>query len=191
MAGRGVRMGDKATVNFGRTWGSTSRLPNGVAVSDPVTDDNVLNNLGNRTVKRWFLGLSYSFIDRKERLLKPFAEAPPSTVAKGAAAPAADAATLSAGVQANIKALANDPDNYKNTALKKLLKPDGPATICKVEVSPAGKVVVHLKDAAAGALDALPKSVGDDVKTAIDDLIKAKGGGPVKEPVEFVDGACS
>lgn len=74
LVGAALRLGDQATVNVGMAWGSVQRLPNGLAVNDPVTNDNVLNNLGTRVVSRWFFALSYTFIDAKSRLLKPFAD---------------------------------------------------------------------------------------------------------------------
>jgi hypothetical protein len=73
MVGAALRFGDKATINFGRAWGSIARLPNGTTFDTPVTDDNVLNNLGRRNVSRWFFAISYAFIDTRDRLLKPFA----------------------------------------------------------------------------------------------------------------------
>ena len=60
----------------GVVWGAVSTLPKGVAVGDPVSDPNLLNNLGTQTDKKWFFALTYSFIDTKDRLQKPFADAP-------------------------------------------------------------------------------------------------------------------
>lgn len=73
LVGAALRFGDKATLNVGRAWGSIARLPNGVTFDSPITDDNVLNNLGSRIVSRWFFALTYAFIDTRDRLLKPFA----------------------------------------------------------------------------------------------------------------------
>jgi hypothetical protein len=80
LLGLGLKFGDKASVIGGFAWGAISRLPNGVTTSSPVTNDNVLNNLGSQTVRRWFFGLSYSFLssEAKGKLAKPFAEAAPA-----------------------------------------------------------------------------------------------------------------
>ena len=71
--GIGFRLGDKATINVGVAGGSITRLPNGVDSETPITDDNVLNNMGSRTVAKAFFALTYAFIDTKERFKKPFA----------------------------------------------------------------------------------------------------------------------
>lgn len=73
MIGAGLRFGDKATFNVGRVWGAIDRLPNGITFDTPITDDNVLANKGTQVVSRWFFALTYSFIDTKDRLTKPFA----------------------------------------------------------------------------------------------------------------------
>jgi hypothetical protein len=139
MLGGAVRLGDKATINVGKAWGSEARLPNGVNLG-PVTDTNVLNNLGTRVVNRWFFALTYSFIDTKSRLLKPFAE--PTTAA---AAPAPD---NSKRVDA-LKALAKEKETY--SGVETLVPLFSHLTICKTDVEPVGtsttdfKITVHLK----------------------------------------------
>jgi hypothetical protein len=72
-AGIGFRLGDKATINVGVAAGSIARLPNGTNHNTPITDDNVLNNLGSRVVGKAFFALSYAFIDTKDKFKKPFA----------------------------------------------------------------------------------------------------------------------
>ena len=72
-AGIGFRLGDKATINLGVAVGSIARLPNGVNHNTPITDDNVLNNLGSRVIGKAFFALSYAFIDTKDKFKKPFA----------------------------------------------------------------------------------------------------------------------
>jgi hypothetical protein len=73
MVGGALRFADKATINVGRVWGSIDRLPNGINFDTPINDDNVLANKGKQVVSRWFFALTYSFIDTKDRLTKPFA----------------------------------------------------------------------------------------------------------------------
>ena len=74
LLGGAVKFGDKASLIGGLAWGSVARLPNGVALG-PVTDDNVISNLGSQSVRSWFFGLSYSFVstEAKGKLSKPFA----------------------------------------------------------------------------------------------------------------------
>lgn len=79
--GGGVRLSDKATVNAGVVYGSVSRLKNGVNLVDPVSDDNVLNDLPTRTKRGFFIGVSYSFIDVRGKLQQPFAGAAGETPA--------------------------------------------------------------------------------------------------------------
>lgn len=74
------RLGDKAAINGGIAAGPIARLPAGTNLTtnpedraNLVDDANVLNNLSSKTIWRWFFGLSYTFIDVRERVLKPFA----------------------------------------------------------------------------------------------------------------------
>lgn len=114
MIGAALRFGDKATLNFGRAWGSIARLPNGVTFDTPITDDNVLNNLGRRNVSRWFFAISYSFIDTRDRLLKPFAPgtaAPPAATERAEESDEPDPASVKAIVDA-----AKNAASYVGTA---------------------------------------------------------------------------
>ena len=71
--GGGLRASDKATINAGVVFGPVSRLPNGVDTTRPVSDDNVLNDLPTRIQRGFFVGISYSFIDVRNRFQAPFA----------------------------------------------------------------------------------------------------------------------
>lgn len=51
MVGAGLRLGDQATINAGRAWGSIARLPTGVSLNTTITDDNTLNNLGTQAAR--------------------------------------------------------------------------------------------------------------------------------------------
>ena len=137
MMGGAIRFGDRATFNVGRVWGSITRLPNGVTLNGPATDDNILSNLGRQTVSRWFVALSYAFIDTKDRLTKPFA---PET-AKPAAA--ADAPAEATGTKATndesigaLKFAASQADTYEDDALKAVLKPaSGAREMCPAAIT--------------------------------------------------------
>jgi hypothetical protein len=80
--GGAFRMNDKAAINAGVVFGPVTTLPAGVKVGDTVTDNNTLNNLPTRTGRGFFVAFSYSFLNARGALEKPFAGA-------GAAAPAA------------------------------------------------------------------------------------------------------
>jgi hypothetical protein len=73
--GGGLRFSDKATLNAGVVFGPVTRLKDGINLTDPVSDDNVLNDLPTRTKRGFFVGLSYSFIDVRGKLQQPFAGA--------------------------------------------------------------------------------------------------------------------
>jgi hypothetical protein len=188
LLGAGLRFGDRATFNVGRVWGSVSRLPNGVTTDAPVTDDNVLNNLGTQVVSRWFVALTYSFIDTKDRLLKPFAQeaaaTPTNKPSVDAKQPAVD---LTPEVLADIKTSAKQNETYQSiTPVWSLLNPNGAAKlqICDVEAQKGpdnkAQVTVHVKSAdpnqlqilnAAGksgdASDAISKAVLDGKKETV------------------------
>jgi hypothetical protein len=71
--GGGLRASDKATINAGIVFGPVNRLPNGVDTTRPVSDDNVLNDLPTRIARGFFVGISYSFIDVRNKFQTPFA----------------------------------------------------------------------------------------------------------------------
>lgn len=100
-AGPSLRLGDQAVLTAGPAWGRVRTPPPGVAVGDSVGSANVINTLGMRTRRGWFVGLSYTFIGgAQDALRKPFADpgaaagAPP---AGGAGEPASAAARGVAG----------------------------------------------------------------------------------------------
>lgn len=97
--GPSLRLGDKAYLTVGGIWGSVKTPPSGIDVGGTVKDANVLNNLGTRTARGWFAGLSYTFISGAEDALKkPFAGqggAPPAPVTPAPPAPNTAAAALS------------------------------------------------------------------------------------------------
>jgi hypothetical protein len=74
-AGPSIRFGDKAALSFGVAAGSVNRLPGGISVGKTVTDGNVLSNLGNRINYNYFVAFSFSFLDARGFLEKPFAGA--------------------------------------------------------------------------------------------------------------------
>ncbi len=168
LVGLGFRFGDKAVLSLGGVWGSVSRLPNGVTFDTPITDDNTLNNLGSQVKARLFFALSYSFIDTKDRLLKPFAQQEPAAAKSGPETQADDKLPA-------IKEAAVDPKTYEGTAtLKDLIGPNAKPKleICGADAAPAGKPVtvqVHVKDATPGQLQTMTKASAE----AISALIKA------------------
>ena len=94
--GGGLRLNDRATINFGWALGSVARLPAGVSAMDPVTDDNVLMDLPRRVTGKLFMGISYSFINVGDRLQRPFAGASGSGTPPAAAAASTPAAAPTA-----------------------------------------------------------------------------------------------
>jgi hypothetical protein len=69
------RLSDAAGLTAGVVFGPIARLPAGTAVGQPAPDANVLNNLGTKIDKQFFVAVSYTFLgDRsEEQLSKPFA----------------------------------------------------------------------------------------------------------------------
>jgi hypothetical protein len=163
LVGAGLRFGDRATFNVGRVWGSVARLPNGVTLGAPATDDNVLNNLGSQVVSRWFFALTYAFIDTKDRLLKPFAQESAGGGAGGTAAEAKAAGAVTEDALEAVKAAAADPKTYEGVgALKSMLDASGAnkVDICGADAkaSADGKSIeatVHLKAASNAQLGIL------------------------------------
>jgi hypothetical protein len=98
--GGGYRFSDKATLNAGLALGPVSRLPAGVDTTGPVADDNVLTNLQTRTRAGVFVAISYSFINVRDRLQKPFAGGTSAPAAASTPAPAAS--TPAAGACATV-----------------------------------------------------------------------------------------
>jgi len=142
--GAGLRLGDKATINAGLAFGSIARLPNGVTLDTPVTDDNVLNNLGSQVVRRYFFSISYGFIDTRDRLKKPFAADAPAATPAAVAQPKP---TSGSGTnQKIIETLAQNADTYAAIPEMKGV------AICRAEVKPGDGnslvVVLHVKDPA-------------------------------------------
>ena len=170
-AGGGLRLGDKAAINGGVAFGSISRLPNGVTFETPVTDDNLLSNLGSRVVRRWFFALSFSFVDTQDRLKKPFATEAPVA----APAPAAgQASTAPSPNQKIVEALAQDAGTYSGLMEMKSV------AICRAEVKAAAAntfaVTLHLKDPAqlpALQAPAVTRSVTDALNASIKTNIPA------------------
>lgn len=167
MIGGALRFGDKATINIGRVWGSIDRLPNGVTLDTPVTDDNLLNNLGSQTVSRWFFALGYAFIDTKDRLTKPFApdtaKADTTEGETGEGANGAGSAASEIESVAALTAASKDVATYASVgALKAVLQSaSGAKTICSaIPSKPADKALemtVNVKGASADDLTALNK----------------------------------
>jgi hypothetical protein len=91
--GGAVRLSDKAAINAGVAFGPVTRLPAGVDPDDAVTDDNLLTTLPTRTAPGFFVALSYSFLNARSHLDKPFAggssEQPVTTPAKSGDEPGA------------------------------------------------------------------------------------------------------
>lgn len=94
--GGGLRFNDKATLNAGLVLGPVLRLPSGVNTTDPITDDNVLNDLPTRVQKGFFVGISYSFINVSDKLKTPFGGTQPTGTTSAAAAPGRAAAPAAA-----------------------------------------------------------------------------------------------
>lgn len=100
-AGPSLRLGDQAVLTAGPAWGRVRTPPPGVAVGDSVGSANVINTLGMRTRRGWFVGLSYTFIGgAQDALKKPFADpgaAAGAAPAGGAGSKAAAAAQSTLG----------------------------------------------------------------------------------------------
>jgi hypothetical protein len=69
------RFGKKGALTAGVAFGSVKRLPAGVRFDTPVTDQNILNNLGSRIKPEFFIGATLSFLNPGNALQKPFATA--------------------------------------------------------------------------------------------------------------------
>lgn len=181
--GVGLRLGDLATVNIGGAFGSVSRLPNGVDIAKPVTDDNILSNLGSKVAGRLFFGVSFSFVDTKDNLKKPFAsEAAAEKAPAKAGAGAKDTTAAVKTEVAVIKGVAVETEIYKDISAMSQVK------ICDADVkaSEDGKsATVTLKIGPPGALDALTaKPVVDAVTSAIKKAVGDKATMAIN-PVEF------
>jgi hypothetical protein len=59
--GPALRFGPHASVTSGVAIGPVAALPGGVVEEQPISDSNLLLNLGSRTTHSWFLGLTYTF----------------------------------------------------------------------------------------------------------------------------------
>jgi hypothetical protein len=168
LVGAALRFGDRATFNVGRVWGSVARLPNGVALGSTVTDDNILNNLGSQVVSRWFVALTYAFIDTKDRLLKPFAQE-----STGGGGGGKESASPGDDALAAVKKAAADPKTYEGVAALNAMLTASDAEkveICSTNSADAKpsadnksiEVTVHLKSATDKQLADLngPKTSG-------------------------------
>jgi hypothetical protein len=130
-----LRFGDKATINIGRVWGSIDRLPNGTTFDTPITDDNILSNKGTQVVSRWFFALSYSFIDTKDRLTKPFAPDTGQGTADTRREPAAPSANDQNASAAAVQAAAKEAATY-STIAELVSAPRGSKPLCNLPPSP-------------------------------------------------------
>jgi hypothetical protein len=72
--GPSIHFGERGSLNFGAVIGNVERLPTGRRLDDLVTDANLLSTLGDRTVVRGFVGLSFRFLNGTagDNLKKPF-----------------------------------------------------------------------------------------------------------------------
>jgi hypothetical protein len=68
-----LRLGKAMAFTAGPVWGSVSRLPSGVAVDSEARDSNVLNDLPTHIRRGWFFGVSYTFLQARQAIEKPFA----------------------------------------------------------------------------------------------------------------------
>ena len=59
--GSALRFGSHASFTAGVAFGPVSTLPAGVVEGRAVTDTNFLSNLGTRTTRSWFTGVTYTF----------------------------------------------------------------------------------------------------------------------------------
>jgi hypothetical protein len=74
--GGAYRFGDKGAFSLGIAFGPSTRLPDGVRLNVGLDTAPSLANLPTRTRLGFFVGLSYSLIDTREQLQKPFKGAP-------------------------------------------------------------------------------------------------------------------
>jgi len=59
--GSALRLGSHASFTAGVAIGPVATLPAGVVEGRAVTDTNFLSNLGTRTTRSWFTGVTYTF----------------------------------------------------------------------------------------------------------------------------------
>jgi len=59
--GSALRLGSHASFTAGLAIGPVATLPAGVVEGRAVTDTNFLSNLGTRTTRSWFTGVTYTF----------------------------------------------------------------------------------------------------------------------------------
>lgn len=72
-AGPSLRLGKAMAITAGPVWGSVKRLPSGVRVDSEVRNENALNDLPMQVKRGWFFGVSYSFLQARQGIEKPFA----------------------------------------------------------------------------------------------------------------------
>ena len=60
--GSALRFGSHASFTAGVAVGPVATLPAGVVEGRAVTDTNLLSNLGTRTTRSWFTGVTYTFV---------------------------------------------------------------------------------------------------------------------------------
>ena len=164
--GPSFRLGDKAYLTVGGIWGSVKAPPSGIEVGGTVKDANVLNNLGSRTARGWFAGLSYTFISGAEDALKkpfagqggtPAAATPaPAPTSKPTAALSCAAKTLTADGNVTVDAVLTPPQNGVaitwTVALLSSGEPDAGATLAASTSSTdaTGKASATVNIAGAG-----------------------------------------
>ena len=68
-----VRLGKALAVTVGPVWGAITRLPTGVSEGSVVADASALKDLPTRTGRGWFVGFSYTFLQARQAVEKPFA----------------------------------------------------------------------------------------------------------------------
>jgi hypothetical protein len=72
LLGSSLRFGDQAFLTVGGAFGRESRLPSGLSRGGFTTDANALANLGKRSAKSIFVGISYTFLGSKDDISKRF-----------------------------------------------------------------------------------------------------------------------
>ena len=63
--GSALRFGSHASLTAGMAVGPVATLPAGVVEGKTVTDTNFLSDLGTRTTRSWFTGVTYTFASLK------------------------------------------------------------------------------------------------------------------------------
>jgi hypothetical protein len=71
--GPSIRLGKAMAVTAGPVWGAVTRLPTGVSEGSVIADANALKDLPTRTGRGWFVGFSYTFLQARQTIEKPFA----------------------------------------------------------------------------------------------------------------------